>query len=57
MSRCITMMTMTGEEEGDGDDDIARCMQKYTGMVGSEMESPISVAIICIKVPSLRISC
>ena len=26
------------------------------GWWGNEMESPISVAIICIKVPSLRIS-
>ena len=48
MSRCITMMTMTGEE-GDGDDDIAGSMQKYTGPLG--MELPISVTIICIELP------
>lgn len=44
MLRYITMMMMT-EEEGEGGDECAGIMQKYTGTVGRELS--ISVAIIC----------
>ena len=46
MSRCITMMMMTEAGEDGGDVYIFHC-SSIQGVW--EMESPISVAIICIE--------
>lgn len=53
MSRCIMMMTMTGEE-GEEDNECARSIgEEYTG-VRTGMVFPLSVAIICIKSVSIN---
>lgn len=52
MLHCIMTMTMTGEEEEEGDE-CARFVAEYTGTVRMGMVFPFSVAIICMKLQSL----